>query len=165
MNASFEFPDRDVLKQMSRSANPATIKSNSLPLLCTPLFVAWCETGRSLALESLAPKPFHATIPHQPMTAELPFALTCPRGFAGGLWLSAQLGCFRRPQKVGQRNVLSVGLASALQPDQSRLRYCSTLSARMIATIREKMTFKALPSPDVSAALTGTECLSPGDCG
>jgi hypothetical protein len=53
--------------------------------------------------------PSHAVIPHQPMMAEPPFALACPRGFAGGLWLSPQLGCFRRPQKLGQRNLLSRG--------------------------------------------------------
>ena len=103
----FEPPVKCPLKQMSRSANPATIKSHSPPLLCTLLSTPECKTGRSLAREPLASKLCYAAIPHQPMMAEPPFSLACPRGFAGGLWLSAPLRCFRRPQKFGQRNLLS----------------------------------------------------------
>jgi hypothetical protein len=106
---AFEPPLKYPLKQMSRSANPATIKSDSPPLLCTLPPFSGCETGRRLAPEPWAPKPYHAALPHQPMTAEPPFALACPRGFAGGLWLSPQLGCFRRPQKLGQSSLLSGG--------------------------------------------------------
>jgi hypothetical protein len=80
----FEPPVKYLSKQMSRSANPATIKSHSPPLLCTLLSNPGCETGRSLALEPLAPKPNHAAIPHQPMKAEPPFSHACLRGLPEG---------------------------------------------------------------------------------
>jgi hypothetical protein len=59
-------------------------ESDSPPFLCTLLSIAGCETGRSLAIGPLAPKPSHAAIPHQPMKAEPPFSLACPRGLPEG---------------------------------------------------------------------------------
>jgi hypothetical protein len=126
----FEPPVKCPLKQMSRSANPATIKSHFPPLLCTLLSTPECKTGRSLAREPLASKLCYAAIPHQPMMAEPPFSLACPRGFAGGLWLSAPLRCFRRPQKLGQRNLLSREPNYSLAPASYSGAPCPAMKAR-----------------------------------